>query len=61
MNIEKGDSITLSGGNDYIVVSKVFYDESTYLFLGNSTNKKSYRICKVVACRRRLACVHHTA
>lgn len=45
MNIDIKDRITLDGQNEYLVVSKINYEDKIFYLLLNVTNYKDIKIC----------------
>lgn len=45
MNIDIKDRITLDGKNEYLVVSKINYENKIFYLLLNVTNYKDIKIC----------------
>ncbi len=47
MNIDIRDLITLSDGNKYIVISKVYYDNNDYLYLVDVNENNNLKYCYI--------------
>ena len=45
MDLEKNNLITLDGKNEYLIVSKVIYNNTNYLFLVNIYNNEDIKVC----------------
>jgi len=45
MNIAIKDTITLSDGNSYVVVSKTNYNDNTYYYLVDRDNHENIKFC----------------
>ena len=45
MNISIMDVLTLEDKNEYVVVSKVLYEDKNYMFLVDINNNKNVKFC----------------
>lgn len=52
--VEIKDTLTLSDGNEYVVCSKVYYDDRPYLYLIDIHNLKNIKFCEEI----RVADIH---
>ena len=43
MNIKRGDLITLSDNNQYLVISKIFYEDKFYLYFIDMNDDKNIK------------------